>query len=196
MRVIEESRKEGYIHNPINTTFIALIPRFDNLSSYEEFWPISLCNYLYKIIARRIKEILSIKISKEQFGFLEGRKNHEAIRVVQEHMHSLKTKKLKGVVIKLDLSKAYDQVNWLYIRMLLTHLGFSYAFFRWVMSCLTIVSFAMLVNGATSPFFHAERGLRQGCPISPLLFLLVAEGLSRFLEHAKQSIIFHGLQIS
>lgn len=118
MRVIKESRREGYIHEPINVTFIALIPKFNNPSSYEEFWPISLCNCLYKIIARRIKEILSRKNSKERFGFMERRQIHEAIGVVQEEMHSLKIKKLKGAMIKIDLSKAYEWVNWLYIRML------------------------------------------------------------------------------
>lgn len=198
--MVEESRAEGHVHGPINATFIALIPKSDSSTSYDDFQPISLYNCLYKIIskviAKRIKEILSRKISREKFGFLEGRQIHEAIGIAQEGLHSLKTKTLKGVVIKLDLLKAYDRVNWLYIRMLLTHLGLSYGFIRWVMSCLTTISFVVLVNGAASPFFHSERGLRQGCPLSPLLFHLVAEGLSRFLDRTKRSGGFNGLQIS
>jgi len=127
-----------------------------------------------KIIAIRIKVILSNHILGEQFGFLEGRQIHEAIRVAQDGMHSIKTKKLKGEILKIDLSKAYDKVSWLYIRLLLTHLGFDIGFIRWIMSCITTISFFVLINEATSPFFHSERGIRQGFPLSSLLFLLVA----------------------
>ena len=62
------------------------------------------------------------------------------------------------------------------------HLGFDIAFIRWILKCITTVSFSILINVAASPFFHVERGLRQGCPLSPLLFLLVVEGLSRALK--------------
>jgi len=105
----------GHIHNPIKETFIELIPKTDNPSSFENFWPISLCNCLYKIISkvinRRLKVVLSKHISCEQFGFLEGRKIHEAIGVSPEGLHSIKLKKLKAVVVKIDLSKAFDRVN-------------------------------------------------------------------------------------
>ena len=94
----------------------------------------------------------------------------------------MKTKNIKGDILKIDLAKAYDKVSWMYIHLLLTHLGFSIDFIRWVMSCITTMSFSIPINGVASPFFHAERGLRQGFPMSPLLFLLVAEGLSRSIQ--------------
>jgi hypothetical protein len=200
LKVIEESRVNGFIHPPFNATFIALIPKQDAPESLDEYRPISLCNCIYKIIAkiisRRIKGILSKSISQEQFGFLEGRQIHEAIGVSQEALHNIKTQKQKGAVLKIDLSKAYDRVSWLFLRMLLTHLGFGLPFINWVMSCITSVSFAVLINGAASPFFLAERGLRQGCPLSPLLFLLVAEGLSRDLSEAKNSRNFIGIPLT
>jgi hypothetical protein len=127
---------------------------------------------------------------------LEGRQIHEAIGVAQEGLHSIKTRKEKGVVLKIDLSKAYDRVKWLYICLLLTHLGFDLPFINWVMCCITKTSFAVLINGSASPFFRAERGLRQGCPLSPLLFLLVAEGLRRAIEATKLRGEFHGISIS
>ena len=71
----------------------------------------------------------------------------------------MKSNNIKGAILKIDLAKAFDKVRWLYIRLLLTHLGFDIAFIRWVMSCITTVSFSVLINGAASPFFHAERGL-------------------------------------
>ena len=77
LKVVEESRREGYIHPPLNSTFIALIPKKDSLGSFEDYRPILLCNCVYKIIskiiAKRFKAVLSTNISKEQFGFLEGR---------------------------------------------------------------------------------------------------------------------------
>lgn len=80
--------------------------------------------------------------------------------------------------------------------MLLTHLGFHYNFIRWIMRCISSISFAVLTNGSTSCFFYLERGLCEGYPLSPLLFLLVAEGLSHFLSHAKSTGSFRGLEIT
>ena len=71
---------------------------------------------------------------EETFGFLEGRQIHEAIGVAQEGLHSMKAKKIKGAILKIDLYKAYNKVRWLYIRILLTHLGFGITFIRWIMS--------------------------------------------------------------
>lgn len=101
--------------------------------------------------------------------------------MAQEGLHSIKTKHLQGAVIKIDLSKAYDKVNWLYIRLLLIHLELNIDFITWIMGCISSVSVAILINGAASSFFHAEQELRQAFPLSPLLFILVVEGLSRFL---------------
>eukprot|EP00253_Pinus_taeda_P024113 PITA_24113 len=189
--VVEESRLRGEIYKPFNATFIALIPKKDAPESFEDFRPICLCNCIYKIIAKviasRLIPILSRNISMEQFGFLEGRQIHEAIGVAQEVIHSVKQKKKKGVILKIDLSKAYDRINWLYLRLLLTHLGFNFSFISWIMGCISNVSFAVLINGAATPFFKSQRGLRQGCPLSPLLFLLVAEGLSRLIHNARRT---------
>ena len=200
LQVVEDSRSAGWIPASFNTTFIALIPNSNNATSLNDFRPISLCNCIYniisKVIAQRLKAILSAQVSAEQFGFLEGRQIHEAIGVAQEGLHSLKTRSLKGAILKIDLSKAYDRVSWLYIRFLLTHLGFGISFIRWIMSCITTVSFSVLINGAASPFFHAERGLRQGCPLSPLLFLLVAEGLSRAIRVARDEGRFSGIKVA
>eukprot|EP00253_Pinus_taeda_P030540 PITA_30540 len=198
--VVEESRLKGEIYRPFNSTFIALIPKKDEPETFEDFRPISLCNCIYKIIAKviaiRLVPILSKNISMEQFGFLEGRQIHEAIGVAQEVIRSIKQKKKKGSILKIDLSKAYDRINWLYLRLLLTHLGFNYSFISWIMGCISNVSFALLINGAASPFFKGQRGLRQGCLLSPLLFLLVAEGLSRLIHKARRTDKIKGIEVA
>ena len=99
LKVIEESRINCFIHPSFNATFIALIPKQDVPDSLDDYHPISLCNCIYKIIAkiisRRIKGILSKSISQEQFVFLEGRHIHEVIGVAQEALHIIKTQKKK-----------------------------------------------------------------------------------------------------
>ena len=163
LQVVNDTRITGRILACFNSTFIALIPKVDNPLSQNDFRPISLCNCIYKVVSKVIasifKRVLLEHISKEQFGFLEGRLIYEAIGVAQEGIHSMKVKNIKGSIFKIDLAKAFDKVSWLYIRLLLTHLGFDIALIRWIMSCFTTVSFSVLINGVASPLFHEERGL-------------------------------------
>lgn len=187
------------MYDAFNATFVTLIPKYDNPKSFNYFWPISICNYIYKIIvkifANRIKPILSQHISQEQFSFLISRMIYEAIGISQEDLHSLKINKLKGMVFKIDPSKVFDRTCWLYLRLLLTHLGFPHEFILWIICCLSSVSYNFLINGSTSNFLHAKRALRQGCPLSPLLFLLFMEGLSRLITEEKLHGILKGIKI-
>jgi len=134
LKIVEDCRRSGKISLAIKSTFIALIPKSDFPSSFNDFRPISLCNCLYKIIANiianHLKPILSRHISSEKFAFLQHRQIHEAIATARELLHTMQTKKKKGMILKVDLSKAFDRENWLYIRLLLTHLGFPYAFYQ------------------------------------------------------------------
>lgn len=104
----------------------------------------------------------------------------------------MKSKNLKGAVLKIDLSKAYYKESWLYIHMILTHLGFGIGFIRWIIIYITTVSFLVLINRETSPFFHAKRGLRQDFP----LFLLVVEGSRNTRKEAKRQGTLKGIHIS
>lgn len=196
LNVVEECRTTGKLYDAINSTFIALIPKNDSPSSFNDFHPISLCNCLYKIISNKIRPILSNHNSLEQFAFLENRQIDEAIGTAQEAIHSIRSKKLKGIILKIDLVKAFDRVSQLYLKMLLIHLGFPHLFTTWIMSCISTASFSVLINGFASHFFHSERGLRQGCPISPLLFLIVMERLSQLTAQEKQNGKPFGLKIN
>jgi len=200
LELVEESRLAGHVSGGLNSTFIALIPKISKATSYNDFRPISLCNFLYKIIskviAERLKPWLSRVISPEQFGFLKDRQIFDAVGAAQEGIHSIKDRKIKASLMKVDLNKAYDRVDWGYLRLLLLHIGLSGNVVRWIMACVTSVNFAVLVNGSPSGFFKSSRGLRQGCPLSPLLFLLIIEGLSRSISLAKERGFIKGVVIS
>lgn len=198
--MVEETRKTSIIYVAFKFHFIALIPNSDHPTSFKDFLQISLCNFINKIISKiisnRLKPILFDHISLENFSFLENRQIHESIGVAQEGIHSMNTKKIKGMILNIYLEKAFDQTSWLYIRMLLTHLGFPNLLINWIMCCINSVSYNVLINGAATNFFNTERGLRQGCPLSPLLFLLVMEVLSRCLIDERDKGRLRGIKIT
>lgn len=167
--VVEESRVSGLVYQPFNATFLTLIPKSDHPSSFNDFRPISLCTCLYKVIAKivasKLKPFLSKNISLEQFGFLDGRQIHEFVRVAQETLHSLKKSRKKGAIIKIDLSKAYDRISWMYLRLLLTHLGFRYDFVRWIMGCVSSTSIVLLIGVAS--IFSILKGVSTRDVLSP-----------------------------
>jgi hypothetical protein len=105
------------------------------------FGPIALCNLCYKIIAKviakRIRPILSRALSEEQMGFLKGRQILDAIGTAQECLHSIKNKKLQALILKLDLKKSYDCTNWDFLRLILLQSGFGLSSTNWIMACVT-----------------------------------------------------------
>jgi len=110
----------------------------------------------------------------------------DVVGATQEGIHSIKIKNLPACLLKIDLIKAYDRVDWGYLHLLL-HIGLDFEIVSWIMACVTSVHFSVLVNSSPTPFFRCSWGLRQGCPLSPLLFLLVIDGLSRSFGSAKDS---------
>ena len=98
--------------------------------------------------------------------------------ITQEILHTIKTKKLKVMVRKLDLAKAFDRVNWNFLRLVLLQIGVSVDGVKWIMGCVSSSNFSIIFNDTPSNFFSDSRGIRQGWPLSPLLFILVIEGFS------------------
>jgi hypothetical protein len=172
--MVEETRRQGKISGAINSTFIALIPKTGRPESFKDFRPISLCNIIYKLItkilANKIKPILARILSKEQFGFLENRQIMEAIGLAQEGLHSIKTRKLEALILKMDLMKAYDRVNWNFLRLVLLQIGLPLDVTNWIMGSVTSSCYSSLINGNPTSFFRGSRGIRQGCPRGKLTF--------------------------
>ena len=164
------------------------------------FRPIALCNVVYKIIskviANRLKPLLSALISEEQTGYVEGRQILDNIIQAHEVVHSLKSNKQAGVIIQLDLAKAYDKLSWSYIRAVLRAFGFDQNWIRWVMALVIMTSLSILLNNAPSRLFTPSRGLRQGDPLSPFIFVLMMEGLGRAIKMANAEGRIQGLKLT
>ena len=144
----------------------------------------------------RLKPFLDSSISSQQFGFLNKRQIFEPIAIAQEVLHTVKIHKRSALILKLDLSKAFDRVNWTFVRLILIQIGVPIVGVNWIMGCISSANFAILVNGSPSTFFPASRGIRQGYPLSPLLFILVIEGLSLLIAEAIRAGKLKGIKIS
>ncbi|GLT69877.1 hypothetical protein SLA2020_419910 [Shorea laevis] len=181
----------GIMVRDVNLTHIVLIPKVKSPSSMKDFRPISLCNVLYKIISKvltnRLKSILLHIISNNQSAFIPGRLIYDNIMVTFEAIHHLKNKRVgrKGnMAVKLDLSNAFDKVEWNFLEDTMRAMGFPERWTNCVMMCVRTVEYSVLINGCPTKKFTPSRGIRQGDPLSPFLFLLCAEGLSALLSRA------------
>ena len=120
-----------------------------------------------KLVVVRLKPILDRAISWNQFGFLHNRQIIEPIGITQEVMHTIKVEKKHVFILKLDV-KAFDRVNWTFLKLVLLHIGVPLIGVNWILGCVESCNFVVLVNGTPSNFFLGSRGIRQGCPFSPL----------------------------
>ena len=127
---------------------------------------------------------------------MEGKQIINNIIQVHEVVHSLTSNRKAGMIMQLDLAKAYDKLNWYYIRKVLIAFGFDQNWVRWVMALVTSSRFSILVNGCPSETFIPLRGLRQGDPLSPFLFILMMEGLGQSIKHVKEVSKIKGLQLA
>ena len=113
-----------------------------------------------KVVANRLKPLLPTLVSREQSGYVEGRQILDNIIQAQEMVHSLSSKKQAGMIMQLDIAKAYDKVNWLYIKIILIAFGFDHNWVRWVMALVTSSSFSILVNDSPLEISSPSRGLK------------------------------------
>jgi len=182
---------KGFLPKAINSTILALIPKKATTNEMKDYRPISCCNVIFKvilkIIANPLKRVLPNFVVGNQSAFVQDRLLIENVLLATElvkdyHKESVST----GCAIKIDISKAFDSVQWSVLRKVLEAMKFPLFFIHWIMLCVTTTSFSVQVNGELVGYFNSVRGLRQRCSLSLSLYLFVVsmDVLSKLLDKA------------
>ncbi|KAL8091605.1 hypothetical protein AgCh_034018 [Apium graveolens] len=194
--------RTGIMIGGLNETNVVLLPKKKNPTVVGDLRPIALCNVLVKIItkvlANRMKKLLDVVVSDTQSAFIPGRLISDNIMISYEVMHYLKRKKFgkEGfMALKLDMSKAYDRIEWKFLEAILRKLGFCDWWVYLVMQCVTTVSYSVVHGEYEMGPIIPTRGIRQGDPLSPYLFIICAEGLSSLISKYEANQWIHGIKV-
>lgn len=148
--------------------------------------------------ANRLKKVLTHIIFESQSTFQTDKAISDNILVAFETLHHMKMKKTGKVgrlALKLDMSKAYDKLEWIFLRRIMEKMGFHPTWVGWIMECIKLVSYSILVNGEPKGHIIPTRGIHQGDPLFPYLFLLCLEGLNGLIEKVVAGNVIEGVAL-
>ncbi|KAK2436747.1 hypothetical protein QL285_021719 [Trifolium repens] len=179
--------------------FITLIPKVACPSTLGDFRPISLLGCLYKLIAKvltaRLALVMDSVVASTQSAFVKGRNLVDGVMVVNEVIDLAKKTGRTCLVLKVDFEKAYDSVDWGFLEYMLRRFRFGDKWIEWIKACVFAGSLSVLVNGSPTSEINIQRGLKQGDPLAPFLFLLVAEGFAGLMRSAVEKSRFKGFDV-
>ncbi|MCH79506.1 LINE-1 reverse transcriptase like [Trifolium medium] len=179
--------------------FITLIPKVPCPLHLGDFRPISLLGCLYKLIAKvlaaRLAKVMDSVVATTQSAFIKGRNLVDGVMVVNEVVDLAKKSGRPCLILKVDFEKAYDSVDWGFLEYMLRRFGFCNKWVDWVKACVFAGNLSVLVNGSPTTEINIQRGLKQGDPLAPFLFLLVAEGFAGLMRSAGTKNLFKGFTV-
>ncbi|KAM7517189.1 hypothetical protein LguiA_006772 [Lonicera macranthoides] len=192
-KAVQEFFRLGVVHKHLNSNLVILLPKVKGACSVAQFRPIALSNFLFKIITKiisnRVSTIIAKLILPNQCGFIKGRNISSCITAVSECVNMLNKRSYGGnMCMVIDFIKAFDTIEWPFLFQVLGAFGFDSIFVGWIKAILESARLSFLVNGRVAGYFQCSRGVRQGDPLSPLLFILAEEALNRALH----ALVDHG----
>ncbi|MCH81419.1 LINE-1 reverse transcriptase like, partial [Trifolium medium] len=199
MEFLKEFYHSSILPKAITASFLTLIPKKDHPQELSEYRPICLIGCLYKllskILAGRLKRVLGKVISGCQSAFLPSRQIMDGVVVLNENIDLAKRRKNECMIFKVDFERAYDTISWNYLESMMKKMGFAEKWLSWMKACVFESTMSVLINGSPTVDFKVNKGLRQGDPLSPFLFLIAAEGLTGMVYKAVDIGKFHGFKV-
>uniref|UniRef100_A0A8R7Q748 Reverse transcriptase domain-containing protein n=1 Tax=Triticum urartu TaxID=4572 RepID=A0A8R7Q748_TRIUA len=181
----------------LNESILTLLPKKEGALHLRDFRPINLIHGAAKIFAKvlvvRLSPLLPKIITQAQCAFVNSRSIHENFKFVRSAARQLHQRKTKAILMKIDISKAFDTLSWEFLLEVLRRRGFGERWISWICGLLRTASTSILLNGVLGEPFMLGSGVRQGDPISPALFIIAMDTLHALMEWAKQHRLLSGI---